>query len=188
MKITVAGRHMELTDALRSYIETSLRKFECHFDKVIDADVVLDVQKHRHIAEINLSANGVRVHGREVSSDMYASVDSVIEKIDKQVRKYKGRINRHQPRSSNNALDYGHAIISMQGDNGQDKEEDAVAHNHQVVEREKLSMKPLSVNEAVMQLDLVEDPFLVFLNVDTSRVNVLYSRNNGNYGLIEPEF
>ena len=187
MKTTITGRHMELTDALRSYIDNALRKIEAHFDKVIEADVVLDVEKHRHIAEINLHANGVRIHGREASQDMYASVDAVIAKLEKQIRKYRDRINRHHPRSVKEMQSYQHAIISLDQDNGRDEAEEHPAL-HKVVHREKISMKPMTVEEAVMQLELVDDPFLVFSNADTSQVNVLYARGDNTYGLIEPQF
>jgi len=188
MKVTVTGRHMELSDALRNYIENGLQKLEAHFDKLTDANVVLDVQKHRHMAEVTLNANGVRIHGREVSADMYASVDSVINKLDKQVRKYRERINRHQPRASI-SQDYGHAIYSLNEGNGQEPAEESTPANlHREIHREKLPMKPMNVDEAVMQLDLVDEPFLVFSNADTARVNVLYARDDGTYGLIEPDF
>lgn len=195
MNITVTGRHMEMTDALKTYIQTGLEKVESHFDNAFEADVVLDVEKHRHIAEVNLHTNGVRIHSKEASADMYASVDAAIAKIEKQIRKYKDRINRHQPRTAREARDYHHAIISM--DSAADVEaalaeesaDTAVAIAHRVVHREKLSMKPMSVEEATMQLELVEDqPFLVFSNADTSEVNVLYAREDGTFGLIEPKF
>ncbi|MBI2421675.1 MAG: ribosome-associated translation inhibitor RaiA [Candidatus Hydrogenedentes bacterium] len=189
MNITVTGRHMEMTDALKAYIESALEKIHGHFDKVIDADVVLDVEKHRHIAEINLHANGVRIHSKEASPDMYASVDAVIAKLDKQVRKFKDRINRHKPRSAGEKRMYNHAIISMPHlDNG-DVDQSGAASTHLVVKHEKVSMKPMDVNEAAMQLDLVEDhDFLVFINAESSQVNVIYSREDGTYGLIEPQF
>lgn len=188
MNITITGRHMEMTEALKAYIENALGKVETHFDKVIDADVVLDVEKHRHIAEVNLHANGVRIHSREASADMYASVDAVISKLEKQVRKFKDRINRHQPRTAREARDYRHAIISMDQDNGRERGTDEEEFRHQVVLREKLAMKPMSVEEAVMQLELVDDPFIVFSNAETSQVNVLYAREDKKYGLIEPQF
>lgn len=187
MNIMITGRHMEMTDALKAYIETGLGKLKTHFDKVIDVDVVLDVEKRRHIAEINLHANGVRIHGKESSQDMYASVDAVLAKLDKQVKKYKDRINRHQPRTSREARNYEHAIISFdaeyeeEGNNGHPRE-------HQVVNHEKIPMKPMTVDEAVMQLDLVDDPFIVFANADTAQVNVLYKREDGAYGLIDPQY
>lgn len=189
MNTAITGRHMDLTDALRAYIENGLRKIEMHFDKVIDADIVLTVEKHRHIAEVNLHANGIRIHSREASMDMYASVDAVMEKLEKQIRKFKDRINRHQPRRVRDAKTYDHAIISMDEENDNGRGETAVSTQiHRVVQREKLPMKPMSVDEAIMQLELVEDPFLVFLNADTSQVNVLYARTDSTYGLIEPEF
>ena len=187
MNTTITGRHMEMTDALKAYIENGLQKIEAHFDKVIDADVVLDVEKHRHIAEINLHANGVRIHSREVTSDMYASVDAVLNKLEKQIRKFKDRINRHQPRRTKEARDYMHAIIAMGG--AQEPVEDATEEaQSRVIQRERIPMKPMSVDEAVMQLELVDDKFLVFSNAETSQVNVLYARDDSTYGLIEPQF
>lgn len=189
MNITITGRHMEMSEALRAYVENGLRKIKMHFDKIIDADVVLDVEKHRHIAEINLHANGVRIHSREASSDMYASVDAVMEKLEKQIRKFKDRINRHQPRHAREGRDYRHVIIAMGAegsDNGDTQE--AEAYRHRVVLRERLPMKPMSVDEAVLQLELVDEPFVVFSNADTSQVNVLYARDDDTYGLIEPQF
>lgn len=184
MNVKMTGRHMEMTDALKSYIEAGLGKLKTHFDRVIDADVVLAVEKHRHIAEISLHANGIRIHGKESSPDMYASVDAVLSKIDRQVRRYKDRINQHQPRASKESRDYQHQIIEME-------EEPALPGadaRHRVVLREKLPLKPMSVDEATMQLDLIDDDFLVFSNAETQQVNVLYAREDGTYGLIEPQF
>jgi putative sigma-54 modulation protein len=188
MNITLTGRHMEMTDALKSYINNGLEKLTTHFDKVIDADVILDVQKHRHIAEINLRANGLRVHGKEASSDMYASVDAVFSKLEKQIRKFKERINRHQPRTAREARDYQHAILSTLPDESDIKPAEETIE-HRVVKHEKLPMEPMAVDEAIMQLELVEDqPFLVFSNAETSHVNVIYKRDDGTFGLIEPQF
>jgi putative sigma-54 modulation protein len=188
MNITVTGRHMEVTDALKSYVEAGLRKLHVHFDKVTTADVVLTVEKHRHVAEICLHANGIRILGRETSSDMYASVDAVLDKIDKQVRKHKDRINRHQPRTAKEARDYHHQVIEYVPEQEQEEERPSEEPLHRVVLREKLTMKPMSVDEAIMQLDLVDDSFLVFFNADTQEVNVIYAREDGTYGVIEPEF
>lgn len=186
MNIKITGRHMELSDALKAYIETGIRKVKTHFDKVIDVDVVLDVEKHRHIVDVDLHANGVRIHSKEASQDMYASVDAVLEKLEKQVKKYKDRINRHQPRTTKEERNYKHAVISMEPVNG-DGDHGETEERHRVITREKFSLKPMSVDEAVMQLELLEESFLVFLNADTSQVNALYSRGEKTYGLIEPE-
>lgn len=188
MKIAISGRHMDVTDALKAYIGNGLEKVRSHFDKVIDADVVLSVEKHRHIAEVNLHANGIRIHGKESSPDMYASVDAVLEKLDKQVRKFKDRINRHQPRTAREARDYHHNVIELIEGLHDAEVEDQEQVSHIVVKREKLAMKPMSVDEAAMQLELVDDRFLVFSNSDTQQVNVIYARDDGTFGLIEPQF
>ena len=185
MNVTITGRHMDVTDPLKAYVDAGLRKLRAHFDKVIDANVILSVEKHRHIAEINLHANGIRIHGKETSPDMYASVDAVLSKIDKQIRKYKDRINCHQPRSLREVRDYHHQVIESTPEADKDSPSET---RHRVVLREKLPMKPMSVDEAVMQLELVDDDFLVFSNADTQEVNVIYARDDGTYGLIEPQF
>jgi len=189
MNTTITGRHMEMTEALKAYVEGSLGKVTEHFDKVIDADVVLEVQKNRHIAEVNLHANGIRIHSRESSPDMYASVDTVMTKLEKQIRKYRDRINNHKPRRPKEERNFEHAIIALNESNGTEQHEVEPSGAHREIRREKLSMRPLSLDEAVMQLELMSDPpFLVFHNADTSEVNVLYAREDGTFSLLEPKF
>ena len=185
MNVNITGRHMEMTDALKSYIEGGLGKVRTHFDRVIDVDVVLTVEKHRHIAEVNLHANGIRIHGRESSSDMYASVDAVLAKLDRQVRRYKDKINRHQPRKAEEDRNYQHQVVEVDHEMDPESKE---TERHHVILREKLPMKPMSVEEGAMQLDLIDDDFVVFSNADTQQVNVIYARSDGTYGLIEPQF
>ena len=186
MNVKITGRHMELSDALKSYIETGLRKVKTHFDRVIDVDVVLDVEKHRHTAEFNLYANGVRINCRETSPDMYASVDAALEKLDRQTRKFKDRINQHKPRTAKETRILQHAVISLESGKG-DGGREATGPDHRVIQREKMIPKPMTVDEAIMQLELVEEPFLVFTNADTFQLNVIYARGEMRYGLIEPE-
>jgi ribosome hibernation promoting factor len=189
MRVSMAGRHMEMTDALRAHVEKCLDKVEGHFDRVIDADVVLSVEKRRHIAEVTLHANGVRIHGKESSSDMYASVDAAVAKLDKQILKYKDRLNRHAARKGAKGVDdgeYFHNIIEMR-DAEEPVSEDAPAR-HRVVLHETLPMKPMNVEEATLQLELSDENFIVFSNADTQQVNVLYTRDDGTFGLIEPQY
>lgn len=189
MNVTISGRHMEVTDALRAYIENGLAKVRTHFQRVIDVDVVLSVEKRRHIAEFNLHANGLRIHGKESSTDMYASVDAVLDKLDKQVRKHKGRINRHKPQHARELRDYSHHVIQVDhGETHPETDEQQREPGHHVIEHEKLSMKPMTVEDAAMQLDLIGDSFVVFVSAATQQVNVIYAREDGTYGLIEPQF
>lgn len=189
MNISITGRRIEVTDAIKTHIEGGLDKIRGHFNQTIDADIVLTVEKHRHIAEINLHANGVHIHGKESSSDMYASVDKVVSKVDKQVRKYIDRLNRHKPRTSREESIYHHHIIEMDmpGEDGADGHDQEAAQGHHVVLREKLPMIPLSIEEAIVHLEKSDDPFFAFTNSQSEQINVLYAREDGTYGLIEPQ-
>jgi len=188
MQVTVAARHMDLTDGLRDHVERALDKVTSHFDRVTDADVVLTVEKNRHIAEITLKApNGLRIHSREATDDMYASVDAVVDKLDRQARRYKDRLTQFHTRVPETPEDdYQHDIIefSENGGSGGGVE----VQPHRVVVRKQLPMRPMSVEEAAMLLDLGDDEFLAFRNADTQRVNVLYKRHDHTFGLIEPQF
>ena len=175
---------MDVSDALKSHVEGGLDKIRTHYDRVMEADVVLSVEKHRHIAEITLHANGIRVHSKDSSDDMYASVDSVIDKLVKQVRKYRDRINKYEQRTIRDEREFVHQVIAA--DDSEDGGAESTAASR-VILREEISMKPMSADEAVMQIELTEDDFLVFHNADTSQVNVLYRRRDGSYGLIEPK-
>ena len=176
---------MEMTKAMKNHVESGIAKIGDHFEQVIDVGVVLSVEKRMHRAEINLHANGLRINAKESSDDMYVSIDSALQKVERQIEKYKDRINRHKPRSSREAREYEHHVFEViEEDAGQGVEKPI----RQTVHREKVSLKTMNVDEAVLQLNLLEDMFLVFSNADTQQVNVLYARPDGTYGLIEPQF
>lgn len=184
MQINVTARHMTLTDGLRDHVEKALDKIRNHFDRIIDANVVLEVEKHRHIAEITLNANGLRIHGKEESQDMYTSVDAVIAKLDKQIKKHKDRIKSYKQRAMAEERNYQHEVLEM----FEGGPSEAEAGGRHVINREKLPMRPMSVEDAAMQLDLSGDRFIAFANAETQQLNVIYSRDDGTYGLIEPQF
>lgn len=187
MRVSITARHMELTDGIKVHVQQSLDKLVQHFDKLIDADVVLSTEKHRHVADITLHANGLRIHGKDATEDMYVSIDKVASKLDRQILRFKEKIKKFKPREIAQAMDYGHSQIEIDHEAEHDESVE-VTDRHRVVHHEKLTMRPMSVDEATMQLELTEDPFLVFANADTQKVNVLYRHNDGTYGLIEPQF
>lgn len=187
MRLTISSRHMEMTDALRSHVESRVEKVRCHFDRVIDAEVVLDVEKHRHIAEVTLHANGVRMHSKESSTDMYASIDAAVDKLHRQIHKFKDRVGRRAPVKLGEILVAAEA--AAQATNGKEPVDGvaAVAARPRI-HHETISMQPMTVDEALVQLELSQDPFLVFTNSETQQVNVLYTRDDGSYGHIEPQY
>lgn len=188
MKLSITGRHIDVTAGLRERVESGIDKLTTHFEHVTSVDVVLSVEKRRHIAEINLHINGAHIHGKESSTDMYLSMDAVLAKVEKQVQKYKERIRRRHPRTAREARSYAHHIIELLPQSGEESEGRAAAgeDNHQVVLREKIPVHPLTIDEAMEELDKSEDAFMAFTNAQTSQFNVLYSRGDGTFGLIEP--
>ena len=174
----------------RKYQSNALRLLDSPGVKynIIDVNVVLDVERHRHIAEINLHANGLHINAKDSTDDMYSSFDSALNKIDKQVLKHKARINRHQPRTAREAREIMHKIIEVPAhDENFDGDTSSEVKHNVISHREKVALKPLTVSEAVMQLDLIQDTFLVFSNAETDQVNVVHTHADGTYGLIEPQ-
>ena len=179
MKFMVRGKNIEVTDALKNYVEEKVGKIEKYFDDdtVIEAQVSLEVEKQRHIVEVTAFVDGLILRGEEVTGDMYASIDGVIEKLLRQIRKYKTKIQRKLRKEKK---EYKKDVIKARKENGEDESE--------IVKTKRFAMKPMPVEEAVMQMDLLDHDFFVFSNADTNEVNVVYKRNDGNYGLIEPTF
>jgi putative sigma-54 modulation protein len=173
MKVQVRGRNVEVTNALKEYVEKRLGKLVKYLDLIEEAQVTLTVEKDSHRVEVTIPINGIILRGEETTGDMYASIDLVVEKLEKQIERYKGRLYRRLGRQNTEV---------KAGDNK--KEEDGP----RIVRTKRFAMKPMSVDEAVMQMNLLGHSFFVFSNADTEKVNVVYRRKDGNYGLIEPEF
>ncbi len=184
MQITVTGRHFEISDPLRQHIETKIRKLTRYLDGITDVSVVLSVEKHRHIAEMNLLIKGKSpIRGVEETHDMYLSVDTALDKIERQIRRYKDKGTDRKGRT--NIIKEGSDIIAPEAI----EEEPPVSREQpRVIRSQKLAVKPMSVDEAAMQMSLSHNDFLAFLNSETNQMNVIYKRRDGNYGLIEPEF
>ena len=179
MDITVTSRHVAATPAIKDYAAKKLEGIGIDFPRILSAHVILDVEKFRHIAELVLQCgNHITIEAREVSEDLYASIDKVTDKVTRQLRKYKTRIQNHRPRK----LAPRH--IEEQVLTHDLEEEDGTTR---VVDTERFPLKPMYVDEAVLQLELADHrQFLVFLNADSEKLNVLYRRKNGRFGLIEP--
>ena len=175
MNITVKGKNVEVTDALREYAEKKVSKVSKFFEKSpVGAQVTLSTERGRHIVDITVQVNGLLLRGEERSSDMYGSIDGAIEKIERQVHKFKTRINRRLHEENQVVL------------NPPPAHEEAAAP--QIKRTKRFAIKPMSAEEAVMQMDLLGHDFYVFSNSDSEEVNVVYKRKDGHYGLIEPEF
>ncbi len=179
MNINVRGKNIEATPALVDYAHKKLGKLEKHFDKATDVQVVLSVIREEHIIEVTMNLNGLILRGEESTGDMYASIDMVVEKLERQVKKYKTRMNKSLRYRGVRTMNEKQAAIEAE----ERLEDDAP----QVVRTKRFTLKPMSVEEAILQMDLLGHNFFVFTNAETEGVSVVYRRKDGNYGLIEPE-
>jgi putative sigma-54 modulation protein len=184
MQITVTGRHFEITEPLRQHVETKTAKLGRYTDSISDVHVVLSVEKHRHLAEITLQANGTPIRGLEEKHDMYQAFDTVIEKIERQVKRLKERGSKRKGRTGSKEVS---TMIEAETI-AEERIEAEPSSQPRVIRSPKMAVKPMSVDEAAMQMGLSDAEFLAFLNSETDQMNVMYKRRDGNYGLIEPEF
>jgi putative sigma-54 modulation protein len=181
MQITTTFRHMEPSEALKSYAEEKLERVKKYIDEPIVVQVFLTVEKIRHSAEVTITAKGITIKAAEETNDMYASVDAVSDKIERQLRRFKERIKAHKPSiDSTRDRQVQKSIVEAQS-----IEEASAAPV--IVKTKSFSMKPMSVEEAVMQMELLHKDFLVYTEASTENINVVYRRKDGNYGLIAPE-
>lgn len=178
MKITVSGKNIEVTDALKDTVIRKISKLEKYFNPDVEAQATLSVQKNRHIIEVTIPFDGVILRGEEATDDMYTSIDKVLDKLERQISKHKTRLER---KLRENSLRMVEAPLAETGDIEE-------PYNPTIVKTKRFAIKPMPVEEAVLQMDLLGHNFFVFLNGETEEVNVVYKRKDGRYGLIEPEF
>ncbi|AFM28118.1 ribosome hibernation-promoting factor, HPF/YfiA family [Desulfomonile tiedjei] len=178
MQLAVTFRHMEPSEALKGYVQERTGRLVKYIDKPLEAQVTLTVNKFRQIVDVVINANGIRIAGQESHDDMYAAVDLVMEKIERQVKKYREKIRRHKP-TPGKELMWRRDTYELES--FEDDREPVVVHT------DSYFVKPMSIDEAAMQMELSHQDFLVFNNASTQMVNVLYRRKDGNYGLIVPQ-
>lgn len=177
MKVQVRGRNVEVTGALKDYVEKRLGKLDKYIDNLGDAQVTLTVEKDSHRIEVTIPINGMILRGEEATGDMYASTDMVVEKLERQIERHKGKLLRRT----------GTGAVKVAGPDSRQTaapEEDGP----RVVRTKRFAIKPMAIDEAVLQMNLLGHSFFVFSNSETDQVNVVYRRKDGNYGLIEPTF
>jgi putative sigma-54 modulation protein len=172
MNIIVTGRHLEVTSALKTYAEKKIKKIGRYLSNISEAVVTISVEKYRHKAEVLLKVNGVLIQAEGVTGEVYSSIDEVVEKLERQIKKYKEKLVSHR-KSEGKAG----AIESNVA---------ATAEESRIIKNKRFELKPMSPDEAAMQMDLLDKNFFVFTNDNSGDINVIYRRRDGNFGLIEP--
>jgi len=200
MRVNVTFRHMEATDPIKEYAQEKVERIRKYFPDPITAHVVFSTERgYQHVADVNITLhNGITLQGREVTEDMYSSIDLVMAKIERQVRKYKDKIRSHKP-ATGPSVTVREVIFDadsleprplpeLPDDLAQEvaaAEAADASGAPKVIRSNKFFAKEMTVEEAVMQMNLLGNEFLVFMNAATKEVNVVYKRKDGNYGLIE---
>lgn len=175
MKITVSGKNMDVTNAIRNAVEKKFIKLDKYFNKDVEVNATISVEKNRHIFEVTIPLPKTILRSEEVTGDMYNSIDNAVDVLERQIRKHKTKLQKkHQ---SGGILNFEN-INKLTDDDVEPK----------IVKTKRFAMKPMNEEEAVLQMELIDHSFFVFRNAETNEVNVVYKRKDGNYGLIEPAF
>ncbi|MBC2716838.1 MAG: ribosome-associated translation inhibitor RaiA [Desulfobacteraceae bacterium] len=179
MQISVTFKNLDPSDHLKSYVQNKLNKLDKLLDNPAEANVVLSVEKIRHIAEIKIIGDRLSINCREKTSDMYSSIDMALDKLEKQIKKNKQKIRNHR-QGTRSELKGRETLPEEISSSSVDESSEPQ------IRVQNIDFKPMDVEEASMQMDLVPDNFIVFTNSRTNRVNVLYRRKDGDLGLIQP--
>lgn len=194
MQFSVTFRHMDATDALKGYAKDRLEKIRKYFPEPISIHVVMSTERFHHRVDVNVQLhNGFKIAGTETTENMYSSIDLVSAKIERQVRRYKDKLRAHKVRELEGVA-VVHSVLAEPSDSVPNDaangggDQSGVADQAAVpvvITRETVRAEPMSAAEAIMQLNLLHAPFLVFRNDQTGQINVVYKRDDGAYGLIE---
>jgi putative sigma-54 modulation protein len=177
MEIAVRWKNTEVSEPLREYVARKLGKVTRLLDSVSSAQVSMSVEKERHIVEVTIPVGGLLLRAEEATGDMYASVDLVMEKLERQIRKHKTRLHRSRADATR-----GTAPRTGEVSSGPDDEQEPA-----IVKVKRFALKPMPAEEAALQMTLLGHDFFVFEDSETGRINVIYRRHDGNYGLIDPQ-
>ncbi|MDI6776880.1 MAG: ribosome-associated translation inhibitor RaiA [Syntrophales bacterium] len=176
MKISVTFRNTEGEDWQREYVNKRLKKVSRYVDNPAEAHVILSVEKFRNAAEINLMVDGLNVNAKEEAKDMYLAIDNAIEKIERQLKKHKEKIRGYKANAVR-AEEIG--TLELPPDETED------TPGAKVVKTRKMVLKPMSLEDAMMEIETSKNRFIVYRDSYTENVSVIYRRDDGNYGLIE---
>lgn len=179
MKISVTFRNKDGEEWHKEYIEKRLSKLRKYVDSPVEARVVLSVEKFRNVAEVSIVGNGLNVNAKEESKDMHVAIDAAIEKVERQLKKFKEKIRGHKANSMKTAK------IDEMAASPEESEEIEESEEAKVVETKKVVLKPMSLDDALMEIDATKNRFIIYRDSSTENVNVIYTRDDGKYVLIE---
>ncbi|MCE5281255.1 MAG: ribosome-associated translation inhibitor RaiA [Deltaproteobacteria bacterium] len=175
MKISLTFRNVEGETWQKEYVEERLGKLKKYIDNPVDAHVILSVEKFRNTAEINLLSNGLNIRSREEEKDMNLAIDNAIEKIERQLKKRKEKIRGHKSAAGR----AGEAGGEAGAEEGEESPESKVVETRQIV------LKPMSIDDAVLEMETTKNRFVIYRDSSTENVSVIYRRDDGKFALME---
>lgn len=176
MRVTISGKGIDVSDYLRDMVTKKVMKLQRYFGEHTEAHITMSIQKQRHIVEVTIPFDGIVLRGEEATGDMYASIDGVLKKLEKQIHKHRTALKRRLHENAFDKSDYEYNDVM--------EAEKMPA----IVRTKRFVVKPMDIAEAQMQLELLGHQFFVFRNAKTDEINVLYKRVDGDLGLIEPDY
>ncbi|MBN1884031.1 MAG: ribosome-associated translation inhibitor RaiA [Candidatus Krumholzibacteriota bacterium] len=180
MKLTTTARHFDSSAELQDHITERLLRFKRYFEGILNVDVIMEVEKFRHIAEVHVHVNGHDFTAKEESEDMYTSIDEAAKSLERQIKKFKGKIiaTHHKPRKSTRLLVQAETVFdskSVDSDGGLE-----------MIEQYALEIPDMVLEEAITTMTGGQENFLLFNNVKTGKLSLVYKRPDGHYGVIGP--
>ncbi|MHB8484031.1 MAG: ribosome hibernation-promoting factor, HPF/YfiA family [Nitrospiria bacterium] len=170
MKIQITGRHLDVTPTLKEYVESRLHKIEKYSFKISEVQVILDVEKYRHHAEMTLNLDGIVLQAEDETEEMYSTIDKVVDKIEKQVKKHKEKVTDHRIKPGGKQKSEEKFVSSLPLPN--------------IGKEKTFELKPISQNEAIIQMEALQKDFFVYLDDENKNINLLYRRKAGDIGRI----
>jgi putative sigma-54 modulation protein len=172
MQIDITFKNIDSSDALKDYASKRFSKLDKYIERPSEVHVVLSVEKRRHQADITLNADGVMINAVETTDDMYSAIDMVMDKLERQIKKHKEKIQGKK----------GQSKVYFEGAGAPVGE----TAKPRIIHEKDYFVKPMSVEEAVLQMDMVTNDFIIFQNTDSNQINLIYKRQDGDLGLVEP--
>lgn len=183
MDIRFSGQNLKVTAGMKEHLEDRLPKLEKYAPRLVEAHVFLKKEKYLFRAEITLAAKDFHAFGLgEVKDNIFAAMDEAYSRIEKQLKKFRSKSKGHHQQSARGSAKVARALGMIESEN-------VLPSDHpKILPSKAFEAKPMSVEEASLQLDISAEPFLVFMNQDTNKINVIHKLKDGNHGLIEPGF
>ncbi len=184
MAITITGRHLEISDSIREYVEKKIGGLHKYFLRNMDAHAAVSVEKRRFKIDVLINTKHEKITGTSTSSDLYTAIDEVVEKLEKQLRRQKEKILDRKRRSAKEKEAEKAKALPLNEDILDEDDLFEPSETAEIVKFEKIKGKPMSPEEAVMQMNVKNQDFMVFINSGSDELNILYRLPGGNYSLI----